>query len=551
MDPYGTFYIIHPDEKFLDRNINGEIIGLSEDSYGVTLVENPPFSSDSSKIISTKIKSFLELLVKKLFLFQSDNSYIKTEFGINVSNIKANMTDYLTEDIISYLYSRAYGVSDDMIKLISMNYATDKSVKKLSKFGDGFTYIRNVFSNCSSDSEALIKIADLIMSFLNKNGMNIVIEDDNMLTNEQLQNLSNIKINYLDNNKNRYFKNIDAKYVKTFMILDHSGKLENDRKLSGSEINEILITDAQNNLVFQKLKDNQHLINDWCDRNKINPECVSNYVRQYVLLQNKLIKYDYNILDREQINKVSFKWFDEKLNVDLTYSSNNRFMGIIQSLLHGYSTNIVKRIKSSNIYLKATYPDPQFVYSIETITNRSADFNSFISNSCSTDYLLYLKKDQKDQISQINKISPKLIQDTIQFILCPSNIKNNEKYDYIENEKIINALIKRLDPENNIKLTSELSTNFKDTIREIKSDMINNFNSSIYYSIGSLVKNNMRNDHNIFIEKFIKSQTDSDYKKDDVFCIKLLDQKGGKKYSRHKNYCNEYHKYILKKLGFC
>ncbi|AYV82406.1 MAG: HrpA-like RNA helicase, partial [Homavirus sp.] len=87
-DSDGTFYIIHPDEQGIIRNIGGQIIKLTEHAYGLEFNNN--------KIVSYKIRSFWDLLFEKLSIYYTNNDYtnndiIKTELGIRLSSIKSKM----------------------------------------------------------------------------------------------------------------------------------------------------------------------------------------------------------------------------------------------------------------------------------------------------------------------------------------------------------------------------------------------------------------------------------------------------------------------------
>src|SRR6201999_3569754 len=73
-DSYGTFYIIHPDELCIKRNILGIIIDVNENNNcNVTIKDN--------KIISYKMKVFWYILKENLLIIpdQKINDVFKTQ----------------------------------------------------------------------------------------------------------------------------------------------------------------------------------------------------------------------------------------------------------------------------------------------------------------------------------------------------------------------------------------------------------------------------------------------------------------------------------------
>ena len=78
-DKFGRFYIIHPDELLLDRNINGTIINIINNNDDIKIIDK-----DTGEIESEKINSFFKDMEFNNFL---DEDLNKTEEGINISEI--------------------------------------------------------------------------------------------------------------------------------------------------------------------------------------------------------------------------------------------------------------------------------------------------------------------------------------------------------------------------------------------------------------------------------------------------------------------------------
>lgn len=117
-DQSGTFYIIHPEELNLRRNIIGSIVGINKNSQGLQFRDG--------KIYSEKMQSFWKILIGRLFVLiyneNNQNILYQSAFGNHVADT-ARMFKYkeiTLNFVVALIYAKRYGCVDKMIKLLSL-----------------------------------------------------------------------------------------------------------------------------------------------------------------------------------------------------------------------------------------------------------------------------------------------------------------------------------------------------------------------------------------------------------------------------------------------
>jgi len=78
-DANGMFYIVHPEELYLERDLMGRIKGSTKNDV--------IYDKYSNKIVSFKMDSFFEDLFMKKYLDKNNNKFFKTEFGKVINEI--------------------------------------------------------------------------------------------------------------------------------------------------------------------------------------------------------------------------------------------------------------------------------------------------------------------------------------------------------------------------------------------------------------------------------------------------------------------------------
>lgn len=393
IDSTGTFYIVHPDELDLDRNILGNIINKDKNWE------------------SQKLLTFWNINTERFFIGQDKINYWKTIYGKNIYEIK-KMLELLDVDkinyVISYAYSRKYECNNEFIKVISMLDTINGSPYNLAasylvdgKFRRYLNKLVNIYGDQFGDINSLLKIANKILSFvqINTNVINNKIKDW-------------ITIFKSGNNLNT----IDESYLDKFLKLKYSGKFNfNDDK----SVQKFIKDESKINIEL-----NDNLI-QFCEDNYLESKMVKNFLNRYKFYVNKIRDYEAKEIELDydkKENYIDLKWFDE--NLKIPEIPNNISNKLSKSFLHGYYYNIAVRVIDDN-YLLLLNPDIKYIYKIKTINPNTNIKDTLLptKNIYIGSTLLYLTKDADGQISVISNIFLKDVQSILSYIYNDEFIK--------------------------------------------------------------------------------------------------------------------------------
>lgn len=235
-DSLGEFYIVHPDELTIKRNINGEIV--STDNYSVSLKK-----SSLNKIqymISNKMIVFWETLLNSGYIGIRDNTLFKTRFG---EILKHCSTGFVFKDeLLVNMLVYGYGLSKTdeefdqvlsvvtMLNIMGIEPATklidhgmidrrieklpDKEKKKLKKLleNDAFTQIKNN-NVITSDIQIILSVDQLIHKLFEKSSVKLNLYKSQYVTSGKFlgENVTNIEKGLNEANTLRYTKKDIAK----------------------------------------------------------------------------------------------------------------------------------------------------------------------------------------------------------------------------------------------------------------------------------------------------------------------------------------------------
>lgn len=165
-DAKGLFYIVHPEETIIQRNILGEITG----------VLSKKIHFQNGFITSSKMNSiWLKLL--GLYIAEYTNSRVfKSDFGRKISILKDELiTKDLSEKLppmlpikysIAYLFSYIYGCHDKMLIILSILLSVT-SITNIVNDVKKFNVLKNIFKSNTSDIEALYQIFSYVTRDIN------------------------------------------------------------------------------------------------------------------------------------------------------------------------------------------------------------------------------------------------------------------------------------------------------------------------------------------------------------------------------------------------
>ena len=240
------------------------------------------------------------------------------------------------QSIVSYVYSRKYNCSNDLIKIITF-YKYLKTPKELSSTimqANGFPLnqfpkLKKNYENCQGDGFALIKIADDLINFISSISPNYNLQ--NTVEKEIIQQ----KQLYLKHVQDKDFRNIPKDILNKMISLYNTNRLSSDETLSIKEKDEMNLSNLYLNIrlsVFES-EDTNIKIKKWCEERYLNYDTVSIFFKNYLKIKNKISQ-----------NEDKFLWFDSHLPIFNTQQITNTYYPVQLSLLHGYSYNLVRNI---------------------------------------------------------------------------------------------------------------------------------------------------------------------------------------------------------------
>lgn len=303
VDEYGSFWIVHPEEPFLIRDITGKIINIKKN-------KNITFNKEKNKVSSNKIISFVKLLTDYYYIFEYNKQYFKTSFGVAVFNLERHISRSPIELELEYLrtiiYGQGLGIQDKIIEIISLKNAINKfpnDVVTGEKIDDKYKMHYNEFKNMlksvktdSSDILILLKVVSFI------------------------------------NNYDKIFNKIKDKIFN---------KNKKENTLQKSKIFEIL--------------DKETDIKTICESKFIKYDFVKNYIYNILTITN--VVKDFNK------NDISIIVDHVKSQVNTSLDTNNKISFCLAS---NFLYNVVRKINNTdNKYISVILPSTTNIYKID------------------------------------------------------------------------------------------------------------------------------------------------------------------------------------------
>lgn len=458
-DDKGRFYIIHPDEVYLIRNIDSDITGIKDGQEDGLTYSNVSGERHGGRIESKKMMSFWSSLVDNLFisLYKSstNNKYIvvKTKLGSNLIDIKKELSTISTEDIdLSIVTTLIYGMAlnqyENITRILSIfitangdfiNRAIKLNIIKGKQRID-FKGMNSYLGKQTSDINSMKFIADDIHKMLQL--LNISISPNDEIYYNELANVKKRLFN--DNNKNNimgktYVNDLDVNMIK----LVEEEKISNSALFDNNEYITMRKKGILNRLILSHIDNKKDHIEDWAKKRSLDKTFVMNYINKYISIKNVLFLIESQ--KTESFNKVTITDTVKIISPTImsTATSLDDLDKILLAFVFGFKYNIAKYI-AKNTYFSVYTQSSDSIMSLSKI--------GYIPNTTITEtyklvnYILYLT----DNIERntIQNISPLKIDKFIKYIgyiysldfvvRRYNTINTNENYNFEKRYKFIN-----------------------------------------------------------------------------------------------------------------
>jgi hypothetical protein len=357
-DAKGEFYIVHPEELYIKRNIMGRVISSIRNDV---IIKN-------NTIESYKINSFFEDLFMKKFLDLESNKFYRTQFGKLINEIIISNSCFEDQNLAEILsYSVFFNTSDDMCRIMSMIGAISGNVLTMFDSNEKMVYnllpFKKMFKSSSSEFEVLNDLGKEIIKFIFND---ININEIDLAVMKMFKLNPNEYYDIIDN-----FKNIE---------MEEDGKRRKNVRGSIYSVRVNLI------LTHPKLKGS---IQTFCKLININPSFVKGFLELYLTSTDSIKALFFpNQRDKNYTNDINKykKMFEEELKQD--------YNPILLNLLHAMPFNIAKRIIPTKHFLGVYSPSSDNIYTLDMYKQKQQNGLSFeplllISNEFATNYVFY------------------------------------------------------------------------------------------------------------------------------------------------------------------
>lgn len=457
----GEYFIIHPDELDLVRNIIGDIVGVNNQD-----VEFKKIGKYKGTITSKKMESFWKLLLEKMYIAIVKNKnildFVKTDMGnffYKNQEIFGTTNENLTRCI-------AYGLSlnyDDIIKFCALCEVSAFDITNMfltytnaNANNRQISMIPNIYTrygtNIESDGYVVMKILNGIHDILEKYGYDD--NSENIIKESYLDTISlnNEKINLTKRNMIDLIKNPNNLQKETRDMLN----IENIGDLMEKGLN--IIKDNIRKNFNKNTKCVTELFN-YYKSNYLNAATMDKYLKLYFDIKFNIIK-----LKNKQEEAVKFiNNLKQKMsNIDEYYKKDK----LKTSLLFGFPQNIVVNIINTEKYLSIYSPTFDNIFSISSFSQNMP--KTFITKQNSMEYLLFLNTSaEREEILYLFKLN-------ITDIILLSHIYHANFNVFLDKEKFIESKIKKYEELKKIKTINIKKAQLL-TLGQISNDTIVNF----------------------------------------------------------------------------
>jgi hypothetical protein len=376
-DDEGKFYLIHPEELNIERNINGKIINVKTKDIKITNIKK-------GKIKSEKVDSFF--LDFKINNYIDDNEN-KTEEGINMTELVEKFKLKSTKNTKCIIYSILTNSYEKMLLAISILESCNNDIMRFAKRDELGNIIVNIIKYHGKydryDSDINIMIAHLLELFKS-------IEYTDLFKLENYINESLI---------------IQNKRIYSYDIL---------KKLKSHDDNE----DFDRELIIQELlyKLKNELFNNYdkyyelCNKFEINVDILLNKKTMNTIIDNYIKIND--IKENLYYEDKRGKKYDKFLNTysDIYRNKYSNYDPFKLSFILSNPYNLALNIDGTNSYLLIYYPYATNIYHLDktkTIVNKKKQYipTTYMNIDNAKEYIYFdVINADKDTLYNIIKI---------------------------------------------------------------------------------------------------------------------------------------------------
>lgn len=402
-DSTGKFYIVHPDEVLMLRNINGDIIKKKDKLESSIVINN-------GTVTSKKLDAFWKTLIDYMYIQFDDSQIVKTNFGSNVVKLFEKLKFEDHSMFRALIFGFIIGCHEDILRLYVIYQILQYNPQNIFQLNENNKPNVNntIYTERSNDSIALLEIINNLHQYL---------ETINIAPKADVRKY----INYLQENTTYNYTRED--YTELLGPQDRYSEALKKKIISGStkQIYNALQTAMTHIFDMEMLKNKRGLV-EWCSNRQLDYVKVITYLQSYIKIRTDINK------NMSEENRQFITDFKSKIRINEIDPSVNK---VTLALLFGYPFNVCKKINESSYYMSAYMPSLSNMYQIGSSSMYKFRPIMLMDDEYTKDYLLYLKVNIEDNtIACLHKITPDvmILLDNIYLRKYYSEILNT--YDY-------------------------------------------------------------------------------------------------------------------------
>lgn len=405
-DYTGSFYIVHPEELEIQRDILGRIVS----KISINSVNTEIEVDETNMVIthSNKVQTFWNILQENMLIFNSK----KTQFGERLIELSRQFIEEDLQTLLSFVYSTKYDVLNNAIIITSLCKASNYSPNSLA-----YSYMSEDRKRKSSINELKRyygSTSDLIS--YNKIGTTVLNRVDNVHNITSLNKNSDLidtvkKVKYLYIKKiNTVLNRTEKMFYIKILQLDNEHKLVRSTDMLNDEILEFFKGDdnAIKDILDIWFEDNKDSFKLWCKTNHFNDNPMKQFVKTYYELSIKLKNYDFDKISH--LIKHTAKTQDLNENV-------------VRTFIHSHGSNLLRYVYD-NSYAQVISPTIDSIFELPKINPKINVLDTLVFTP--TKYIICLQKDSaKHTVKIVTGVDVHTVQKLVPFLYAKDRFEYN------------------------------------------------------------------------------------------------------------------------------
>jgi hypothetical protein len=431
LDENGLFYLIHPYEYLIKRNILNNIINVESKKTNIIPINNYKYLlksfADNNLIINLNIKS----IYPNNYDTKNDLKYVKTELAHHALIFKKDFKLNNISDSITLITASSMGCLEEVLEIklfLDLIQNLPNNLVKENKNWDEF----KIFYTCPENNSDILFIYNIIKKIKSKFNY-LLVFNINKSVNKNLDL-------YIDNQIKSFKelfkkskqppKNYDGTKWNNLLNFRINGSLQSKKK--DLFMNESSTIES----IFNDIELNRKEIESWADISYFNSDIIIQFIKKLASLYlNNIDKYNHQTI-------LWSKNFSTNFNNCLTdYTIEEK---ILRSFIYGNPTQFTININNNNTNDNLGTIINFNLYKVNYLIPYNSKLKTANSIASVEDFIFYINFSETEniegviEISILNKIKPKWLIPALPFVY---NLTFNEfiLYTGSQNISILNS----------------------------------------------------------------------------------------------------------------